>query len=105
MAGLVRICSKAELPPPGQMRELPAGGATGRVLCVANVGGSYAAVDNECPHRGGPLAEGSLENGKVMCPWHAWAFDLKSGICDHDRTQQVAVYPLTFEGEDVLVLL
>ena len=102
---LVKICGRTELPAPGQMREMPAGGAEGKVLCVANDGGTYAAVDNVCPHRGGPLAEGSLEDGKVMCPWHAWAFDMKTGICDHDAKEKVAVYPLTFEGDDVMVTL
>ena len=105
MASRVRMCKRAELPPAGQMREVAAGGAAGKVLCVANIGGVYAAIDNECPHRGGPLAEGSLEDGKVMCPWHAWAFDLRTGTCDHDPKEKVGVYPLTFQGDDVLVVL
>ncbi len=97
---LVRLCSVHEMPAMGQMCEREAGG---RTLCVANDGGAYAAVDNECPHSGGPLAEGSLENGKVLCPWHAWGFDLQTGRAEHDRSTGVRVYPLRVEGEDVLI--
>jgi nitrite reductase (NADH) small subunit len=96
---LVTICTAAELPGPGELRELS---VHGKSLCVANEDGRYAAIDNICPHRGGPLAEGMLEAGKVMCPWHAWAFDLTTGLADHDSSARVAVYPLRLEGESVL---
>jgi nitrite reductase (NADH) small subunit len=96
---LVTLCTAADLPAPGQMREFQ---AAGKSLCLANEAGVYAAIDNICPHRGGPLAEGMLEAGKVLCPWHAWAFDLKTGEADHDPTSRVAVYALHIEGEQVL---
>jgi len=96
---LVMICRAAELPGPGEMREFA---VEGRSLCLANEGGRYAAIDNICPHRGGPLAEGMLEGGKVLCPWHAWAFDLGTGQVDHDPSVRVAVYPLTIEGDTVV---
>ncbi len=105
MSEWVKLCSRGELPAPGALREMPAGGASGKVLCIANVGGTYSAIDNECPHRGGPLAEGFLEDGKVMCPWHAWAFDLKTGLCEHDPKERVTVHDLQVEGDDVLVRL
>jgi nitrite reductase (NADH) small subunit len=95
----VVICTEAELPAPGELREVS---AAGTVLCVANQSGRYAAVDNVCPHRGGPLAEGLLEAGKVLCPWHAWAFDLATGEADHDASTRVRVYPLRVEGGSVL---
>jgi len=96
---LVMICSAAELPEAGEMREFT---VEGRSVCLANEGGRFAALDNICPHRGGPLAEGMLEAGKVLCPWHAWAFDLRTGRADHDPGERVAVYPLTIEGDTVL---
>jgi len=48
-------------------------------LCIANINGVIRALDNECPHRGGPLAEGLIEDGKLICPWHAWSFDPATG--------------------------
>ncbi len=96
----VRICTAGELPDPGELREIT---VDGKSICLANDAGVYAAIDNICPHRGGPLAEGTLEGGKVLCPWHAWAFDLKTGQGEPDRSSWVDVYPLHIEGESVLV--
>jgi nitrite reductase (NADH) small subunit len=99
MSELVKICSKGDLPPAGQTKEFSAGA---RTLCVANIDGVIRALDNECPHRGGPLAEGMIEHGKVVCPWHAWAFDPATGASDTSQ-ERVAVYPVTIEGESVFV--
>jgi nitrite reductase (NADH) small subunit len=43
--------------------------------------GRLFATDNACPHRGGPLSEGVLGGGKVICPLHAWKIDLETGRC------------------------
>ena len=44
-------------------------------------GGKVFAINAECPHVGGPLGEGFVEDGKVYCPLHGWPFDLKTGKC------------------------
>src|SRR5687768_613656 len=36
-------------------------------------------IDNNCPHAGGNLAGGFVEDGCAVCPWHYWAFRLESG--------------------------
>jgi nitrite reductase (NADH) small subunit len=99
MSALVRICAKGELPRPGEAREFKAGQ---RTLCIANIDGTIRALDSECPHRGGPLAEGMIEDGKLICPWHAWAFDPATGATDSSQ-ERVAVYPVSVEGEEVFV--
>lgn len=99
MNALVKICAKGELPHPGEAKEFSAGS---RTLCIANVDGVICALDNECPHRGGPLAEGLIEGGKLICPWHAWSFDPATGATDASQ-ERVAVFPVTIEGEDVFV--
>lgn len=43
--------------------------------------GRLFATDNTCPHRGGPLADGIVGGGKVICPFHAWKVDLETGRC------------------------
>ena len=48
---------------------------TGHGVHDAGIEASYAALDNRCPHQGGPLGEGSIENGMLRCPWHGWDFD------------------------------
>jgi nitrite reductase (NADH) small subunit len=99
MSELVKICGKGELPQPGEARGFTAGGKT---LCVANIDGVIRVLDNECPHRGGPLAEGMIEAGKVVCPWHGWTFDPATGATKESH-EKVAVYPVSVEGEEVSV--
>jgi pyruvate oxidase len=50
-----------------------------RTFCLTHYKGQYAALDNKCPHQGGPLGEGSIENGVLRCPWHGWDFDPLTG--------------------------
>jgi nitrite reductase (NADH) small subunit len=99
MSELVRICGRADLPAEGQVKEIQAGV---RMFCVANVGGEISALGDTCPHRGGPLGQGWLEDGHIICPWHAWAFDAKTGVSSHNPQASVEVYPLRISGEDVL---
>ncbi len=48
-------------------------------LCLTHFKGKFSALDNRCPHQGGPLGEGSIENGLLRCPWHGWDFDPCTG--------------------------
>ena len=48
-------------------------------VALFNVGGALYALENSCPHQGGPIADGWVENLIVACPWHAWCFDLRTG--------------------------
>ena len=96
----VQLCTQERAPAPDSLGEYI---VEDRQVCLANDGGRLAAVDNICPHRQGPLAEGWIEGGKVLCPWHAWAFDLQSGQADHDAAETVAVYPVRVEDGTVLI--
>ena len=102
MATFVRIASVAELPPDGGAREFTAGEKT---VCVAKCEGTLSAMDNVCLHRGGPLGQGVIEDGKVICPWHGWQYDPKTGAVGHNSAAKVAVYPIKVEGDDVMVEL
>ena len=48
-------------------------------LALFNVNGEIFALDNTCPHAGGPLGEGDLEGDIVKCPWHGWKFNVRTG--------------------------
>jgi thiamine pyrophosphate-dependent acetolactate synthase large subunit-like protein/nitrite reductase/ring-hydroxylating ferredoxin subunit len=48
-------------------------------LCMTRHEGRIGALDNRCPHQGGPLGEGSIENGLLRCPWHGWDYDPITG--------------------------
>jgi nitrite reductase/ring-hydroxylating ferredoxin subunit len=62
--------------PPGCVIQVQAGD---RFYALANVDGTLHAVDNNCPHNGGPLSKGTLYGRELMCPWHAWRWDVTSG--------------------------
>jgi nitrite reductase (NADH) small subunit len=81
MSQFVRICSESELPPEGDVAEFT---IQGRPLCVARIGGAVAVLDGTCPHEGGPLGEGIVEDGRVVCPWHGYAFDVHTGATEQD---------------------
>ena len=99
MAQWVKLCSASEVPEPGKAGQYEVQGID---VCLANVDGELSALDNWCPHRRGPLGEGWIEGNAVVCPWHAWSFDLKTGDCAEERAH-VDVFPLKLEGDDVLV--
>src|ERR1700678_250289 len=96
----IRICSRAELPANGCVKGVF---AAGRALCLVHVNGIVSALKDECPHRGAPLSEGAIEDGHLVCPWHAWTFDPVSGTALHDPQEKVQRYELTVEGEDVFI--
>jgi len=75
MSKFVRVASTAEIPP-GTAKAFTVGD---REIAVFHVGDRFYAIDNVCPHQGGPLAEGWLDGTLVACPWHAWCFDVRNG--------------------------
>ena len=98
MADFVRICSQAEIPGAGKVKEFV---VDGRALCVANVEGAVCVLDGTCPHEGGPLGEGSIEGGKLVCPWHAYAFDVKTGATDEDPEVKAEVLEAKVENGEL----
>ncbi len=75
MADFVRVTELAALPP-GSARAYRVGRFD---VALFNVDGELYALENSCPHQGGPIADGWVEDRTVTCPWHAWCFDLRSG--------------------------
>jgi nitrite reductase/ring-hydroxylating ferredoxin subunit len=98
---LVRIASVAELPPEGELREFLLGQ---EAVCIANSGGVFTALGNACPHRGAPLSAGCIADGKLICYWHGWEFDLgNGGACEHPGRPAAKRFELVIEGDDVYV--
>ncbi|MGD0893106.1 MAG: Rieske (2Fe-2S) protein [Terracidiphilus sp.] len=98
MSEFVRICSQSELPVEGEVAEFT---VQGRILCVAHAGGTVSVLDGVCPHEGGPLGEGIVENGHVTCPWHAYSFDLRTGLTENDPDLKVEVFESTIESGEL----
>ena len=99
MSPLIKLCTTADLPAEGQAKEFQCGAKT---LCVTRLDGTVSALEGVCPHRGGPLGQGVIEEGKVVCPWHGWQFDAKTGAVGDDE-DGVPTYPVTINGDDVFV--
>jgi nitrite reductase (NADH) small subunit len=67
--------------------------------------GTYRAVDNLCPHMAGPLSAGDVNGSIVVCPWHGWEFDLKTGQCLNIAHSKVETFALKIEDGRILVYL
>lgn len=98
MSDFVRICAQSELPPSNDVREFT---VEGKTLCVANVGGSICVLDGVCPHEGGPLGEGTIEEGRVVCPWHGYAFDVRTGEAQDAPELKAAVFEATVDAGEL----
>ena len=97
---LVKLTAESDLPALNTAKEFPCGDKT---VCVANVNGTVTAMENICLHRGGPLGQGEIENGNVVCPWHGWEWDPGTGQATHNAKAKLEVYPLKVENGDVLI--
>jgi nitrite reductase (NADH) small subunit len=99
-AAQVRVCSLEELPV-GLGRAFEIAGR--QIAFFRTRRGPVFAVDNRCPHKGGPLADGMLAGDAVVCPLHAFRFELATGECDQPGTCPVGTYAVTVERGDVYV--
>lgn len=77
----------------------------GHEIAVFNLGDRFLAVENRCPHRGGPLSEGIVSGGAVVCPLHAWKVCLEDGSITKPASERacVASYPTRMEDGVVWV--
>lgn len=70
---------------------------------ICNVGGHLHAMDGRCPHAGGPLGEGALHGHTVVCPWHSWEFDCRTGETDFNTRFRLKTFTVKTEGDDILI--
>ena len=83
-----RVLDADELPE-GRVTTVTAGH---RSVALTHYEGSFGALDNRCPHQGGPLGEGTIENGLLRCPWHGYDYcPLTGGSEFGDGAEQFAV--------------
>jgi nitrite reductase/ring-hydroxylating ferredoxin subunit len=97
----VRVAGVGDIQP-GQGKVVD---AVGRAVAIFNVDGRYYAIDNDCPHRGGPLGEGDLEGAVIACPWHAWRWDVRTGANTNNPAVKLACYPVMEESGNLFIEL
>jgi nitrite reductase (NADH) small subunit len=90
-----------DLVPPGEGRAFCLGGSS--IAVFRQRDGAIYAVQNECPHQGGPLAEGMAGGGSVICPLHSRKFDLRTGACAQDPAHTLRTYPVRVEDGRLIV--
>ena len=77
----------------------------GHEIAIFNLGDRFLAIENNCPHRGGPLSDGIVSGRTVVCPLHAWKIDLESGQVTNRPEKNLCVKTFaTAVREGVLVL-
>ena len=102
MSRLVRVASVGEIPL-GRGKSVEIDGVP---LAVFNVGsGQYQVRSGGCPPEGGPLGDGVLLGDRIVCPWHGFDFDVRTGACDVAPDLAVTDYPVSVTGSDILVEL
>jgi nitrite reductase/ring-hydroxylating ferredoxin subunit len=98
--GFVSVGRVAEFPE-GSLKKVVLNGEDVLVTCL---GGKLYAIANGCTHRGGPLNEGELENGRVVCPWHGGKFDVSTGkVVSPPPMKDAASFEVRIDGTDVLL--
>ena len=111
------VCRVEELPPGGRLLTR----IDGRTVGVFNVEGSFYALHNRCPHKGGALCEGpvcgtvlptddyafpyGLEGRILRCAWHGWEFDITNGRAIAAPEVRARTYPVSVEGDEVVVTI
>lgn len=100
MGRFVEVAKKSEIPESGAI----AVEVEGKRLALINLSGEIYAIDDECPHEGGPLSEGAISGEEIECPWHTSHFNIKTGRVTMDpATEDVVTYRVRLVGDAVEV--
>ena len=101
MSEFISVADVASLPP-GHRRTVH---VRGREFAVFNVAGEFFAIDNTCPHKGGPLGAGLVKDTRVFCPMHGWEFEIKTGACVTRADRPVKSYPTQVRDGQVQICI
>ncbi|MET0665366.1 MAG: Rieske (2Fe-2S) protein, partial [Acidimicrobiales bacterium] len=91
-----------------QVDDLPDGRVTtvqagSRSVCLTHCGDRFGALENHCPHQGGPLGEGSIERGMLRCPWHGYDYDPITGRPPEGFTDAPEAFPVEIRTDGIYV--
>jgi len=95
----LKVASLSEVPD-GSVLEVMVGQ---QPYAICRTGGGVFALNGVCPHQGGPLGQGQLHDGHVVCPYHLWEFDCRSGVYDLDSARRVATYNVKIEDGEIFL--
>lgn len=95
----VKVATLSEVPPDSVI-EVSIGD---NFYAICNADGAIRAYNGICPHQGGPLGQGMVADGRLICPWHAWEFDCGTGENCDDPLVRIDGVPVKVEGEEILL--
>lgn len=72
-------------------------------VALFDLGDAIVAYENACPHQGGPVGEGFVEGATVTCPWHAWCFDLRTGVLTLGNFAHLRRFDAYVDGDAIYV--
>ncbi|MBS3168128.1 Rieske (2Fe-2S) protein [Candidatus Woesearchaeota archaeon] len=75
----------------------------GQSILLIYRGGEVFAINSVCPHAGGPLEEGEINQDDISCPWHFYTFNIRDGSCLNSPSCRIRKYNIKLEGEKVLI--
>ncbi|MEX5216392.1 MAG: Rieske (2Fe-2S) protein [Nitrospiraceae bacterium] len=101
MTDFITVAKMYEVPP-GICKTVEVKGV---LIALCNVQGTIYALDNTCPHAGGPLGEGILRGECIVCPWHGWRFNVCTGERPENPDFKVTRCQVRIEGEEIQVAI
>ncbi len=101
-AGSWHEVSAVDVPGEGRVRSVT---VDGRSIALTRCSSTLGALQNRCPHQGGPLGEGSIEKGLLRCPWHGYDYDPLTGESPGTFGDAVDVYDIEERDDGVYVRL
>jgi nitrite reductase/ring-hydroxylating ferredoxin subunit len=102
MREIVKVATVDQIAP-GRMHYVEVAGLP---IALANVNGTIYAFGDSCRHEGGPLSSGALRDEIVTCPWHGWAYNVRTGKSVIPPIGlRIPTYEVRIEGDDVLLAI
>ncbi len=95
-----KVLDSDALLPEGRVKTVKAGKTD---VCLTHYQGKFSALQNKCPHQGGPLGEGSIENGMLRCPWHGYDYHPCTGQPPAGFEDCLNTFPLKHENGAIFV--
>lgn len=92
--------ARVEDVPPGTVARVQAGDEE---IAVTNVDDEFFAAQGACLHLKGPLGDGDLQGPYLVCPWHGWHYDIRTGLNDFDHAIQIRTYEVRVENGEIQV--
>lgn len=95
----------------GTLRDIPQRGARcvatpmGRIGVFRAADDTVFAIEDRCPHRGGPLSQGIVHGAAVTCPLHNWVISLETGEALGADEGRVKTFPVRVDGENLFIAL